>query len=419
MNGWWRGRFAERKFELVSSRRRFRPDPRSLRLAAVLTGMLAVSVGYVVLAAYWQSTSHRLTGFWDFVPSRAIDVLLVGWFFFVGSAIGSFLNVVAWRMPRGRSIRGRSHCPFCDVELGWRENWPVFGWIVLGGRCRHCRLPISPRYPIVETVVGLSVLTIAMSGAYRDATHLPYWPQRFGRVSALWMPKLNHDSLAVILYHVVAIGCVWALALVRFDSARLPRVLVGWCFALVALPMLVYPTFAVIPWGVTSPADWDASGEYLNAAMRVLTGLAIGVLLARVLASTLCPGADPKWKPLSEPTGQLIDLSMMLSLVGILIGWQATIPVTVVAVLLTAALPTRWLNRTEPLARWSVALPIAVTFQLACWKTLHEAAWWPSVGTAPVVTLAWAAGLMLFAGSLLKKPTDTNPVPVADPAESG
>src|SRR5687768_12894079 len=76
--------------------------------------------------------------------------------FAVGACIGSFLNVVIWRLPRGESLsHPGSHCPKCNTPLAWKDNIPVFGWLKLGGRCRYCREPISPRYPIVEAVTGL------------------------------------------------------------------------------------------------------------------------------------------------------------------------------------------------------------------------------------------------------------------------
>jgi prepilin signal peptidase PulO-like enzyme (type II secretory pathway) len=76
--------------------------------------------------------------------------------FVVGSCVGSFLNVVIWRLPRGESLNyPGSHCPRCNELLRWYDNVPVFGWIKLSGKCRFCKEPISPRYPIVEAIVGL------------------------------------------------------------------------------------------------------------------------------------------------------------------------------------------------------------------------------------------------------------------------
>jgi leader peptidase (prepilin peptidase)/N-methyltransferase len=75
-----------------------------------------------------------------------------------GAVIGSFLNVVMWRVPRHESIvRPPSHCPACDTELTPRELVPVFSWVVQRGRCRTCATAISLRYPLVElgcAVVG-------------------------------------------------------------------------------------------------------------------------------------------------------------------------------------------------------------------------------------------------------------------------
>ena len=68
----------------------------------------------------------------------------------MGACVGSFLNVVAWRLPRQESVvLPPSHC-----RLAWFENLPVLGWLALRGRCRHCGAPISPRYPAVELLCG-------------------------------------------------------------------------------------------------------------------------------------------------------------------------------------------------------------------------------------------------------------------------
>lgn len=75
--------------------------------------------------------------------------------FAFGASVGSFVNVVAWRLPRGASIVSpRSRCPTCGVLLTWRENLPVVGWILLRGRCRRCHEPISPQYLLIECLVG-------------------------------------------------------------------------------------------------------------------------------------------------------------------------------------------------------------------------------------------------------------------------
>ena len=72
-----------------------------------------------------------------------------------GLMIGSFANVVIYRVPQGRSIvRPASGCPACGAPVRSRDNIPVISWLVLRGRCRDCRAPISGRYPVVEALVG-------------------------------------------------------------------------------------------------------------------------------------------------------------------------------------------------------------------------------------------------------------------------
>jgi leader peptidase (prepilin peptidase)/N-methyltransferase len=73
-----------------------------------------------------------------------------------GACIGSFLNVVIFRLPLGQSIVSPpSRCPKCGCRLKWYDNVPIFGWLLLGGRCRHCKNPISVQYPLVELVTAL------------------------------------------------------------------------------------------------------------------------------------------------------------------------------------------------------------------------------------------------------------------------
>jgi leader peptidase (prepilin peptidase)/N-methyltransferase len=82
-----------------------------------------------------------------------VELSLVG---LIGLAIGSFLNVVIHRLPRGGSvISPASQCPHCHYVLRAADNIPVLSYVLLGGKCRKCRAPISPRYPIIELVTGL------------------------------------------------------------------------------------------------------------------------------------------------------------------------------------------------------------------------------------------------------------------------
>lgn len=81
---------------------------------------------------------------------------------FTGALIGSFLNVVVHRLPRGESVvRPRSRCPECSTELATRDNLPILSWLVLGGKCRTCRTPIPARYPLLEAITAVCFAAVA------------------------------------------------------------------------------------------------------------------------------------------------------------------------------------------------------------------------------------------------------------------
>jgi leader peptidase (prepilin peptidase)/N-methyltransferase len=116
-----------------------------------------------------------------------------------GLAVGSFLNVVIYRVPRGESpIRPASYCPACGNEVRNRHNIPVFGWLLLHGRCADCAAPISARYPLIEA--GTAALFVAVAARFGLAWELP----------------------AYLYLAAVAV----ALAAIDIDVLRLPDVIV-------------------------------------------------------------------------------------------------------------------------------------------------------------------------------------------------
>ncbi|MDL5349965.1 A24 family peptidase [Microbacterium sp. zg-YB36] len=131
----------------------------------------------------------------------------------LGTVIGSFLNVVIWRVPRGESIvRPGSACPQCGRPIAWYDNLPIISYLALRGRCRHCSARISVRYPLVELGTGLGFAIVV-------------WGAIAGRYPIAIVP---------LLLYWVAIGI--ALALIDLDHHRLPNVL--------TLP--AYPVTAVL-----------------------------------------------------------------------------------------------------------------------------------------------------------------------------
>jgi leader peptidase (prepilin peptidase)/N-methyltransferase len=89
-----------------------------------------------------------------------------------GLVIGSFLNVVIWRVPRHESlVSPPSHCPGCDAPIAPRDNIPLVSWALLRGHCRHCHEPISARYPFIELLTA--VLFAGVGARYAHTWALP------------------------------------------------------------------------------------------------------------------------------------------------------------------------------------------------------------------------------------------------------
>lgn len=105
--------------------------------------------------------------------------------------VGSFLNVVIARVPRRESVvRPRSRCPKCQTQLAERDNIPVLSWLLLGGRCRTCREPISARYPLVE--LATAVLFAVGALALGDSWALPAFLLFFAALLAVSFIDLEH-----------------------------------------------------------------------------------------------------------------------------------------------------------------------------------------------------------------------------------
>jgi len=127
-----------------------------------------------------------------------------------GLLLGSFLNVVAYRLPRGESlVHPRSRCPKCETQLRAIDNIPVLSWVALRGRCHHCGAPISARYPLVElTTAALFVAVVASQDeAWRVVLGL--------LLAALLVPITLIDfDLRIIPNKLTGLGAIAALVVI-------------------------------------------------------------------------------------------------------------------------------------------------------------------------------------------------------------
>ncbi len=122
----------------------------------------------------------------------------------LGLAIGSFLNVVIYRVPQGISVVSpRSACPSCGTQIAERDNIPVVSWLVLRGRCRNCQAPISARYPLVE--LSCAALFAGLAARFGYDWALPAYLVLFAGLLALSVIDVETMLLPKVI--------VWPLSL--------------------------------------------------------------------------------------------------------------------------------------------------------------------------------------------------------------
>lgn len=197
-------------------------------------------------------------------PSLALLAMVLG------LAVGSFTNVVVWRLPRGDSLlRPGSHCPRCGRPLRWWMNVPLVSWLLLRGRCGFCRTPIPARYPLVELFsAGLWVLMA--------------WPG-VGRLGPL-PPVVNLLAGGLLLLWLLP------LALIDLRTLRLPESLCRWGLltglALTLAAVLLLPEQGVLlRWHLQACAVGLLGFEATSAAAERLLGQpALGLGDARLAA---------------------------------------------------------------------------------------------------------------------------------------
>lgn len=185
--------------------------------------------------------------------------------FVFGLLIGSFLNVVIWRLPRGENLsHPGSHCPRCDHPIRPRDNIPVLSWLLLRGRCRDCSAPISPRYPAVELVTGIA---FGITGAAIG-------------LSVLLLPMLWFVAVAIAIF------------MIDIDLRRIPNA-------------IVVPSWLVVAAGLAITAAVEATWSDLW----------------RALAASAAMGAAYLALALVYPGGMGMGDVKLALLLGLVLGW--------------------------------------------------------------------------------------------------
>ncbi|MGZ6979940.1 MAG: prepilin peptidase [Acidimicrobiia bacterium] len=218
-----------------------------------------------------------------------MTALLVAGCGLMGLLIGSFLNVVIWRVPNHESIvHPPSHCPHCNVEIAPYDNIPVLSWIILRGRCRHCGAPISIRYPLIE--IGCSALWVAMALRFGASWDLPAYLVLVSALLALSAIDLDTFLLPnKIVYPLAgAMVVLFGLAALLDDAGSdFVRALLGGvaAYAFFFTVMLISPRGmgfgdVKLSFSLGVALGWLSWGSvFLGLFLGFLLGAVVGVLL--------------------------------------------------------------------------------------------------------------------------------------------
>lgn len=311
--------------------------PTPIRLA----GWLLVLISILLLIVFPMLTSY-MAGQPKGIPMNLLSMLkyveiaqkwllrffTVLWVFFLGGCFASFLNVVAWRLPRGRGILGSSKCPNCDTKLSFAANMPIFGWLNSGGQCRTCRQPISPRYLWVEVILGLIFVLVVAIELFCGGVNLPIRSvdAAWGIERLVFSPRL--PLIHTVIFHLTLVCLIFVFALVRFERKKIPNSI--FIFGLVA----GFGFSLCWPW--VQQASWPKPVWPMEVSDTLFTLSLSSGLLSGLLAGGLIALSYRKRQPLAQEV--FLESVFSMTLIGLFLGMTFVLAVTLAFLVLDGAL---------------------------------------------------------------------------------
>jgi leader peptidase (prepilin peptidase)/N-methyltransferase len=320
-----------------------------------------------------ESTPKIRLGQTEMFQSRLMTALMTLWFFTVGATIGSFLNVVVYRLPLGKSVIFKpSHCPYCQCKIKPRHNIPVLGWLSLNGRCSRCRLPISARYPTVEFICGTIFLLVFFVELISGGINLPVREpnEKVGVVRTVFDPQW--DLISLSLYHLLLFCTLLTGSLIHWDRQKIPRrfwLTIG--FFAVGLAG-IWPHLKIVPWTIDQ-SIWGGN-QRADAVIDSLFGALIGTVIGSFVALIVDAGRDTKLL-FSKPVG----LPIALGIIGSFLGWQATVSIALLALVAAVLLAfVQKLTGIESKIPWFLVVSIACLIHQVIWRAIYTLSFWQS-----------------------------------------
>jgi leader peptidase (prepilin peptidase)/N-methyltransferase len=241
------------------------------------------------------------------MEASAAEVVVTGLF---GAVIGSFLNVVAHRVPLGESlVSPGSHCPHCDAPVKPYDNVPVLSWLLLRGRCRNCGAGISARYPLVELATALVFAAVVAARGFDDdlVLELPF----VALLIALAAIDIDHRLLPnKIVYPMAVYGVIATLLVNRGDLVENLAAGAG-AFLFLLVAVIAYPRGM----GMGDVKLAGAMGLYLG--LSVIPALLTAFLSGTVVGVFIIAREGAQGRKKAVPFGVFLALG---GIVGVLAG---------------------------------------------------------------------------------------------------
>lgn len=214
----------------------------------------------------------------------------LGFAFAFGSCVGSLINVLVYRMPLGLNVvTPASKCPSCNHVLTWRENIPVFGWLLLRGRCRFCKSRISPEYPIVEAFVALVFVGFYLLWYIVPDRGGVWLGFDWSVIKPEWARNGFAQTWPIFITLLVLVSSLIAMTIIDARTFTIPLAL-AWTPTVVAL--LAHPLTAVVMelrgkgWRYTASGEWWAlptPGPFGWPILCAALGAVVGLVIANGL----------------------------------------------------------------------------------------------------------------------------------------
>lgn len=308
-------------------RRRIRRPNWPYRLAwCAIVGSLLLYIGLGTLIGgltYGQRSFG--TNWWIAFVTTGMSATIAAWFVALGASIGSFLNVVAYRLPIGRTVGGHSGCPYCGSAIARGDNVPVLAWLKLRGRCRTCRLPISPQYPLVEFLVAMIFLAVFFTEVARGGANLPS-----GRVYQVYQGEVTSTLVMRLASYLALLSGLVAAGLIVVKRQTVPLKLFAWSLFPLAISAASDPAAVVVLWRAAKTLG-PIDGR-LNSVATVGLGFLAGCIIGWMLSWIL-------YRRTQSAKAWIAGLASASALVG----WQGALPLAVL--MITSWLVGRYLFR--------------------------------------------------------------------------